>query len=171
MSNGGVAMGSRRPGSRGRGRLRDESGQALVEFAFVLIMMVILILGLIDFARLFLQYQLITDAAREGARKAVVANPAWDSAVIYDEIRDFLAVGGIDVSGAQLYEETPPCSAPSGTVNEVHIYQCNWDGSTGTVASVGIAIPFEFSILGPFIGWATGDRTITLRTWFSMRNE
>lgn len=142
-----------------------------MEFAFVLIMMVIMILGLVDFARLFLQYQLITDAAREGARKAVVANPAWDSAMIYDEIKDFLAVGGIDVLSAEPVEETPPCSAPSGTVNEVRIYKCNWDGATGTVASVGIAVPFDFTLLGPFIGWATGDRTITLRTWFSMRNE
>ncbi len=162
-------MGAKRHRRRRGGRLGDESGQALVEFAFVLIMMLALILGLIDFARLFLQYQVMTDAAREGARKAVVANPAWNTATIFSEMTDFLAISGINTTGATLEADT--CSAPSGSVASVTVYSCNWDGPTGTVANVGVAIPFEFSIVGPFIGWATGDRTITLRTWFSMRNE
>lgn len=149
-------------------RLRDESGQALVEFAFVLIMMITLFVGMVDFARVFLQYQVITDAAREAARKAVVNDAKYQgqSALIFSEINSFLAASGIDTDGAVLGACTSPGSVPVVTVSE-----CDWDGATGITASVGIAVPYEFALVGPFIGWATGDRTITLRTWFSMRNE
>ena len=144
---------------------RDEAGQALVEFAFVLMMMIVLILGLVDFARVFLQYQVITDTAREGARRAVVNDANWaDPNTVYNGILTSLQVGGIDVTGAAGPKDM-------GAVMKAAM-PVVWDsGLTGDSVRVGIAVPFEFAIVGPFIGWATGDRTITLRTSFFMRNE
>ena len=150
----------------------DEAGQALVEFAFVLMMMIVLILGLVDFARVFLQYQVITDTAREGARRAVVNDANWaDPNTVYNGILTSLQVGGIDVTGAARVGPAH-CGGPDASVSVVTVYECRWDsGLTGDSVRVGIAVPFEFAIVGPFIGWATGDRTITLRTSFFMRNE
>jgi Flp pilus assembly protein TadG len=151
------------------GRLRDESGQALIEFSVVLLMMVLLIVALVDFARVFMQYQVVTDAAREGARRAVVMEePQPTPAEITAVVLDALSGGGIDVSGATTTEQ---CTPPSGSVSAVAVYSCDWAGVTGTEARVGIAVPYEFALLGPFIGWTTGERQITLRTSIAMRNE
>ncbi len=151
-----------------RTRLRSESGQALIEFAFVLIMMIMLILGLVDFARVFLQFQVVTDAAREGARQAVLSGgPAPDS--IASVVRTALAVGGVDVTGISTVAS---CAHPTGSVTNATVYSCRWDsGTSGDEVRVGIAVPFEFSLIGPFIGWATGQQNITLRSSISMRNE
>ena len=148
----------------------DEAGQALVEFAFVLMMMIVLILGLVDFARVFLQYQVMTDTAREGARRAVVNDTTWDSNVeVYTGILNSLEAGGISTVDA--VPEYDWCAPPEASVSVVKVYGCGWDGATGETAQVSIAVPFDFAIVGPFIGWATGDRKITLRTSFFMRNE
>jgi Flp pilus assembly protein TadG len=51
--------------------LRSERGQALVEFAFVLPLLVVLLLGVIQVGMLLNNYINLTDAARVGARKAI----------------------------------------------------------------------------------------------------
>jgi Flp pilus assembly protein TadG len=50
----------------------NEKGQALVEFALIIIPLLFLILGTIEFGRVFHASHVITGAAREGARIAVV---------------------------------------------------------------------------------------------------
>jgi Flp pilus assembly protein TadG len=154
----------------GFGKLREESGQALVEFAFVLLMMVVLILGTVDFARAYLQYQIITDAAREGARRAVVADNTSQTEV-FEEILDWLRLGGINAQPDNSTLVVDHCDPPPSGATRVNVYECDWNAATGIPARVGIAVPFEFALVGPMIGWATGDRRITLRTTFSMRNE
>ena len=49
---------------------RYESGQALVEFAFILLLMTILAFGLIDFSRAIYDKQIITNLSREGSNLA-----------------------------------------------------------------------------------------------------
>jgi Flp pilus assembly protein TadG len=51
---------------------RDERGQALVEFAFILPVLLLLILGLIDIARAVQEENTLAFAAREGTRYAIV---------------------------------------------------------------------------------------------------
>jgi len=53
---------------------RDDRGQSLVEFALVAPLLLILILGIVDFARAWNVYQVLTDAGREGTRNSVVDN-------------------------------------------------------------------------------------------------
>lgn len=50
---------------------RDESGAALVEFAFVFVLFVTVLYGLITFGMILAQKQSITNAAADGARAAV----------------------------------------------------------------------------------------------------
>ena len=54
-------------------RARDERGQAMVEFALVLPILMALLLGIIQFGIVFNNYITLTDAARAGARKAAVS--------------------------------------------------------------------------------------------------
>lgn len=50
--------------------LRSESGAALVEFAIVLPILLVLVFGVVDFARAFYTVNNLTAAVREGARLA-----------------------------------------------------------------------------------------------------
>jgi Flp pilus assembly protein TadG len=63
-------------------RRQRQSGQSLVEFAFVVPIFLLLVFGLIDFSRLLFTYISISNGAREMARVAAVSNPAggpWTS--------------------------------------------------------------------------------------------
>jgi Flp pilus assembly protein TadG len=53
-------------------RTRSRSGAAVVEAAFVLSAFLLILFGIIEYCRLLFLQQLITNAAREGARFAVV---------------------------------------------------------------------------------------------------
>lgn len=52
------------------GRRRPRRGQALIEMAFVVVMLVFLAGGIIEFGRAFMIANMITHAARDGARVA-----------------------------------------------------------------------------------------------------
>lgn len=51
---------------------RQKSGQSAVEFALVLPVLVVVILGIFDFARAVWHYNTLAEAAREGTRFAMV---------------------------------------------------------------------------------------------------
>lgn len=59
-------------------RKRDEDGAAAVEFALVVIPLVLILFGIISYAYMFSVRQALTQAAAEGARAAAVAqtNPS-----------------------------------------------------------------------------------------------
>ena len=59
--------------------LRTEKGQAMVEFALVLPLLIALLCGIIDFGWLYYNQITLSNAAREGARYAVIHyDPAVD---------------------------------------------------------------------------------------------
>jgi Flp pilus assembly protein TadG len=59
--------------------LRTEKGQAMVEFALVLPLLIALLCGIIDFGWLYYNQIALSNAAREGARYAVIHyDPAVD---------------------------------------------------------------------------------------------
>ncbi|MDP4092184.1 MAG: TadE/TadG family type IV pilus assembly protein [Bacillota bacterium] len=51
---------------------KSQKGQSLVEMALILPILLILVMGIIDFGLLFGNYMTIDNASREGARNAVV---------------------------------------------------------------------------------------------------
>ena len=55
-------------------------GQALVEFALVLPLVLLLVVGMLEFARAWNLHQTMTDAVREGARRAVLADASCPAA-------------------------------------------------------------------------------------------
>ncbi len=59
-------------------RLGDQRGQALVEFALVLPLLVTLLFGIVQFGIAFNNYLVLTDAVRAGARTAAVSRTAPD---------------------------------------------------------------------------------------------
>lgn len=132
-------------GTRGN---RDERGQALVEFALVVPLLLMLVIGVFEFGRAYNVYQVITDAAREGARTAVVANPSMTYDSVVTTIRNALGRAGLN-----------PGSATIGLNG--------WRTGTGTPVAVTIQFPYSFVFLRPL----TQLTPITLQTAFTMRNE
>jgi Flp pilus assembly protein TadG len=85
-----------------RAHLRREDGQALVELAFVLPILVAVMLGIVQFGIIFNNYVTMTDAARAGARKAAVSRFVEDDgaaakAVVYADATS-LDADQLDVS-------------------------------------------------------------------------
>jgi len=99
--------------------IRDERGQAMTEFALVLPILALLLLGVIQFGILFNQYITLTDATRAGARKAAVSrrlpNPktACTSA---------LRASATDLNQSQLVAECESSWAPGSDVRVTATY-------------------------------------------------
>jgi Flp pilus assembly protein TadG len=81
---------------RGRGNIRAERGQTMVEFAMVLPILCLLLFGVIQFGITFNNYVTLTDAVRAASRKASVSrqsgtrdadiqNALYDSAADLDK--------------------------------------------------------------------------------------
>jgi len=49
------------------------AGQALVEFALILPLLILILMGIFDLGRAFYAYSVVANAAREGARAGVIA--------------------------------------------------------------------------------------------------
>lgn len=141
-------------GKRG-GSLRDR-GQSLVEMAVVLPVLLLLVIGMIEFARAWMFQQLITNIAREGARLAVI--PTSDQAMVQTRIDALLTAASIN-----------PASA---TVN---LTICTGPNCTGQSDIVQIQVPYQFSLVGPIANFVCGGcgalSSITLSTTSDMRNE
>lgn len=73
-------------GSR-RSFVHDEDGAALLEFALIALVLLMLVFGIIDFGRVLYTANNMQTAAREGARwAAVLENPAGSEAAIKDTV-------------------------------------------------------------------------------------
>jgi Flp pilus assembly protein TadG len=138
-----------------RQRLRrwgSEDGQALVEFAIVVPLLLLLIVGLVEFARAWNTQQVLTDAAREALRNSVVANPEFTYDALLAQIDAALMRASLDPQNAQVSVD-------------------GWKAGTGTPAQIHIDYRYDFGFFGPLIGWASNDRSLALSTSFVMRNE
>jgi Flp pilus assembly protein TadG len=61
-------------------KIKNERGQTMVEFALVLPILLVLLLGIFQFGVAFNNYVTLTDAVRAGARKAAVSRNSSDPA-------------------------------------------------------------------------------------------
>ena len=114
--------------------------------------LLLLILGLVEFSRAWNTQQVLTDAARESLRSSVVANPNFTYDAMMGVINQSLMRASLDPERAQVTVE-------------------GWKTGTGTPARIRIEYLYEFGFFGPFVGWATGERSLALSTSFVMRNE
>jgi Flp pilus assembly protein TadG len=76
-----------------RKRRRPDSGEALLEMALVLPILLVLSLGMLDFGRAFHVKNIVDSAAREACRVAVVTAP--DKPLAIDRATQVLDAGGV----------------------------------------------------------------------------
>jgi Flp pilus assembly protein TadG len=73
---------------------REEDGQSLVELAVVLPLLLLLLLGIMDFGRAFNYWITETQVASEGARRAAV-NLGSSGTLLQTYVRDQIQVGDL----------------------------------------------------------------------------
>ena len=118
---------------------RTERGASAVEFAIVLPVLFLVIAGIVDFGRYFFTQIQVTNAAREGARVAIISRgPTPDPVpVITDRVKAALP------------------NQPAASVTISPISTCA-TGSTAD-ASVNVQIPFNWIVMGPAIRMVRGS--------------
>ncbi len=144
-----------------RTRIRhDERGQALVEAAMITPLVLLLMVGIFEIGRAYQTWQVLTNAAREGARASVVvgANTATVQALVKQYMKDGQLQGVDDVDVK---------------VNQAASIQVN--GDTVGASEVVVDYPFNFIILNPVVRLVKSDSTVgealTMRATSVMRNE
>ena len=125
---------------------RNSRGQSVIEFALVLPLLLVVVFGITEFGRAWMTMNLLTTAAREGARLAVVTAP--DVARVTARVTQVCAAGRITPTNITVTgpDSTDPDRRVTVTV------EANFQVVTGT-------------ILNTFSG------TIPLRANATMRHE
>lgn len=138
--------------SRKRPTLRSRPGQGLVEFVLVAPLLLILLFGIIEFARAWNIRHVVTDAAREGARNLAVdnANLTPDSVTVL--IGNALTAAGLNPANATI------------SLDEN-------GGTPGQPSTVSIQYPYQLGVIRVLLGWAVDQGQLNIRSTFVMRNE
>jgi len=140
----------------------NDRGSELVELAIALPLLLIIIAGIIDFGFLFEKYEVVTNAAREGARMAVLGGYTCDSTTssdVYKRVHDYLQSSGLTDTPTVTCTNNTPETLPSGL--------------TVTLATVTVSYPASFLFLGQFAGLVrgTGPAGFNLTAVSTMRVE
>ena len=72
---------------------RDTRGQSVIEFALVLPLLLVVVFGITEFGRAWMTMNVLTSAAREGCRLAVVTAP--DADLVRARVRQVCGAAGI----------------------------------------------------------------------------
>lgn len=137
-------------------RTGQERGQSLVEVAISLPVLILLLLGTIDFGMALFSYAIIRDAAQEGALYGSF-NPG-NRAEIENRARNISPKGEGEVFSS-------PVDLRDAQAVQVEIKAIGGacQGSTGGEAnSLRVRVRYQYPFLMPFIGNLIGSDTITL---------
>jgi Flp pilus assembly protein TadG len=138
-------------------RIRNERGAALLETAITLPIILLVSVGIFEFGRAYQTWQVLTNAAREGARVAVVQGTS--DADIKTRVVNYMHNGALP-DGADTMVTVTRNVALTGP-------------DTGT--QVVINYPFQFMMLNPIVRLITPTSTtgapITMQSSALMRNE
>ena len=106
-------------------RLRKkEKGQALVEFALVLPLLIGLVCGIIDYGWLFYNYLSLQNACREGARKAcVISSSDSYEDIVTEKVKQNLPLAQQDELNVTVeYTESNRVDGDVVVTAEAHVY-------------------------------------------------
>lgn len=140
-------------------RFLSDSGAEFVEFALAFPLLLVVVLGIMDMGVMFQQYQVITAAAREGARVGVLPNYTTSDAV--SRAQNYINASILTMGG------TAPTPVATVTTGVVVGTQCM---STITVTT---SFPHQYLFVGQFLAYfgGSGLGTKTLNASATMRTE
>jgi Flp pilus assembly protein TadG len=164
---------------------KGQRSQALIEFALVSPVLLLLLFGIIDIGRAIFYYDTINHAAREGARTAVRAsNQLPTNADVLSTVNSQML--GVPVSApcpqgpvtsatppsnsAWLYitepnppttvESSPLANAPGGEYAAIASGSCSAVNPAGGNAQLQVTLRFNLVLITPIVAQATADHIV-----------
>jgi Flp pilus assembly protein TadG len=139
-------------------RIHSEKGAALIEAAITVPIILLISVGIFEFGRAYQTWQVLTNAAREGARLAVIEGST--DTEVRKRVTDYLTAGGLKTLSDDKIDVKRDVTLTAS--------------STGS--RIQINYPFEFMVLNPVVRLiAPADKTtgapITMLAATVMRNE
>ena len=139
-------------------RIRSERGAAMLETAITLPILLLVSVSIFEFGRAYQTWEVMTNAAREGARIAVLDGTT--DADIRARVNQYLGIGGLSTQ-------------PDGNISVSRTVPLA--GTTATASQVQINYPFAFMVLNPIVRLVVPNSTvgapITMHAAALMRNE
>ena len=143
-----------------RARAGSERGAALLEVALTLPLVLLVATGIFEFGRAYQTWQILTNAAREGARLAVL--PGMDDDAVEERVQQYMEAG--------LLTAADDADVTVDRDTEVDI----GDG-TASASRVQVEYPFTFMVLQGIASLVVEGSTVgaplTMTTSATMRNE
>jgi Flp pilus assembly protein TadG len=138
-----------------RARWSSERGAELIEMAIALPLLLLVVLGIVDFGFLFQRYLVLTNAAMEGARVAVL--PGYTIADAQARASTYALTGGVPA----------PVNAVATAVSLAGAGGGSWPGMRITVTHV-----YQYQYIGPIAGLFGGSfSSITLTAQSTVRRQ
>lgn len=142
------------------GRLRSQRGQAIIETALTLPIVLVLSISIFEFGRALQVWQLLTNAAREGARVAVLPGSTTDG--VRSRVLQYMEAGGLENRAADQITVTPDAEIDMGA-------------GPVSASRVTVSYPYSFMVLNPVMRLIAPGSTvgtpITMTASALMRNE
>ena len=152
-------------------RRSTERGQAVIELALTLPLLLVVVFGIIDFGFMFQRYEAVTNAAREGARIGVLRD--YTATEPQNRALDYLVSSGLNgpirACGTGTIVKNSRCAQMTTSTVTVA-------GSTPvkTVDQVTMIVEYDhqYQFVGPIMGlFGSNLASIRLRSASSMRRE
>jgi Flp pilus assembly protein TadG len=142
-----------------RRRIKSERGAALLEAAITIPMLLLVSVGIFEFGRAYQTWQILTNAAREGARIAVL--PGYTAADVQDRVTQYVRQGIGDNTVTPTVVLTPVSIDPPGATPAF------------PAAQVTVTMTHTYLLMGPVSGLLGGGSwsSITLAARSTMRIE
>jgi len=136
--------------------IKNSDGTAAVEFGLILPVLVLLVMGTIEFGFILYDKAVITNASREGARAGIVfRDPAVSSGEIDGVIDSYCADRLVSLGSAQSITKsvTGDCSVPDNSI------------------SVQVNYPYDFLVLPNFADGLLGIVNLQAETVMQCENK
>jgi Flp pilus assembly protein TadG len=118
----------------------SERGATLVEAALVLPLLLLVVLGILDFGLLFWRFESVTNAAREGARVAIL--PGYSTTDVENRIEQYLANAGL--TGTPTIAVVAPAGVDVG------------GGTCITMTGATVSYPHDYFLVGALVSYFNG---------------
>lgn len=141
---------------------KSERGAELIEFALVFPLLLFVVLGIVDFGFLFQRMEVVTNAAREGARIAVL--PGYSTADVRARVCSYVQGGGVPMTNAQC-ASTANINVTNTTITA--------GASSISAKQVTVSFPHQYLFIGGFASWIGGGSfgTVPVNATATMRDE
>ena len=135
---------------------KNERGAALIETAITIPIILLISVGIFEFGRAYQTTQVLTNAAREGARVAILTEKTDTD--VQNAVQNYMKAGGL-----------PGWASASVSINR------NVPMGVNTASQITVSYPFQFMVLNGVAKLVTKGSTagkpLTMQSVALMRNE